>query len=144
MTGRNRLIAQALTYSGTLPFMLAIAAILVRWNPAGAQHDVALYGAIIVSFLSGIQWGVFLQADEKSPYNLFIISNVFALAAWASLLMGSALASFSIQLACLALILLLDYRLARVGLIPRWFYDLRRNATGIVIVSLNILLLLRI
>ena len=87
-----------LTYLGFLPFLLAL--LMAAYGQFGLAelvgHELRFarfksytvahtYGAVIVAFLAGIQWGVSLQQPPGKQY--FIISNVLALMAWLSLFM---------------------------------------------------------
>ncbi len=135
MTPKSIVLAKILTYSGVLPFAAAIFLMffpLMNLNPLMIAQT---YGSIIVSFLCGIHWAVSIFHEEKSPYNLLIASNLFALLAWASLLTSPQL-GLAIQSLCFISLLLIDLKLKNVGIVPLWFYELRRNATIIVVLSL--------
>lgn len=84
--------ARQLAYAGLLPFVLG--ALLVWLVREDAHPFVVLslqaYGALIVSFLGGIYWGVAFR--EVQPSNdLFVWGVVPALLAWPAVIMpGSA------------------------------------------------------
>lgn len=129
-------LAKILTFSGTLPL---IASAITRYLPV-AVWDSALiaktYSAVIISFLCGIHWAVYLFFAEKCPRNLLITSNVIALLAWVSLLFTHPLVTVLLQSLCFLYLLTLDLKLRDAGIIPEWFYSLRRNATIIVVLCL--------
>lgn len=129
-------LAKVLTYSGTIPLLACVGLI---FSPiAGVDNRLAAttYAAIIASFLCGIHWAIFLFFSEKCAYNLLITSNVLALLAWSSLLISFQEIAFIIQALCFLILLLLDFQLRNTGVLPEWFYHLRRNATIIVVSSL--------
>lgn len=136
MTQRQITLATMLTYSGTLPLVLAV----ILYHTPISGLDLALlartYAAIILSFLCGIHWAVYLFFATQCPRNLLITSNAVALTSWVSLLVASPLAVAALQPLCFLYLLSLDLKLRDAGVLPPWFYALRRNATGIVVVCL--------
>lgn len=136
----SQLLAESLTYAGTLP--LAGCALLLLMGFSGLNfHTIALaYGAVIVAFLSGIHWGLYLTVKRKPKVNLFISSNVLTLVAFAALLFMPQTIAYLLLILCFLGLLALDGQLNAAQIFPRWFYDLRRNATVIVVLSLLILI----
>lgn len=130
--------AKLLTYTGVLPFFICIAAILLNVQQVNGAFIAICYGAVIASFLSGIHWGIYLLSAQQFPVNLFILSNVTALFAWLSLLMPYSGGLF-LQILCFGYLLMLDYRLFKENIIPNWYYQLRVEATGVVILACIIL-----
>ena len=133
--GKQRL-AQFLVYSGALPFIASVCASLMGWEIFDARWYGISYGAIILSFLAGIHWGVYLFASSSCPQNLFITSNIAALLGWLSLLVYPHWVAFFLLILCFSWMLLLDHKLFRLDILPGWFYRLRVHATIIVIASL--------
>ncbi len=133
---RDMKLAQLLTYSGTLPLVACVA--LIFAPVAGIDNNLMArtYSAIILSFLCGIHWAAFLFFAEKCPRHLLITSNVVALLAWCSLLVTYQEIVFIFQASCFLFLLILDIQLRNTGVLPEWFYHLRRNATIIVVSSL--------
>lgn len=137
-------IANTLTYSGTLPLIgAAVLLHLPRIVPAAlpmAGLDAALiastYSAVIISFLCGIHWAAYLFFADRCPRHLLIISNIVALLAWVSLLLGNQLATTLLQAGCFVFLLALDVTLRNAGIHAEWFFRLRRNATLIVVICL--------
>ena len=112
--------------AGLIPFWALAIGLLLHGVPGTppAQLDAALatYGAIIVSFLGGIRWGLAVPAGDPGPN--YAISIVPSLVAWALLA-----APEPWRLAALALVALalgpIDLGLVRAGLAPAWFGRLR-------------------
>jgi hypothetical protein len=136
MTPRAITLAKALTYAGTLPLLAGVA---LQYAPIAGVDGQAMalrYAAIIVSFLCGIHWAVELFFAARTPRHLLLTSNATALLAWCSLLLPSLLLAFLLQAWCFLYLLTLDLKLRDAGILPAWFYGLRRNATIIVVVCL--------
>ncbi len=60
MNEKNILVARVLTYTGIMPFLFLGMAVALQ--ASGLDYSLALfaYGAVIISFLCGIHWAVFL------------------------------------------------------------------------------------
>ena len=125
-----------LGYLGLIPF-IALAGISA-FGPAG-WHSQALtalvaYGALILSFLGGITWGIAVR-ENHSDQRLYLISMVPFFMAWAALLLpGWA----GIWLLVLAFIVALvnDYTVSRMSMTPAWFRTMRTILTVVVVVCL--------
>mgnify|MGYP002066714968 CR=1 FL=1 len=106
--------------------------------PVTGDEAAALvsYGAIILSFMAGTHWGLYLSASERSAANLFITSNVVTLAAWAAFLAGPAILTLAVLGAGFVFLLYIDYGLrAREVLTPDYLRT-RLHATVIVVAAL--------
>lgn len=125
------------TYSGVLPFLFLPCYRLFTGNSTLFSLDVQTllmtYAAVIVAFIAGIHWGVFLF--RQCSLNLFLHSNIIALLAWASvlwtLLWGVAILAF-----CFVYLLWIDTVLVRQQLLEPWFYRLRVHASALALLSL--------
>lgn len=142
-----------LTYLGAIPFLYALALAaygamglnevfgtelrFVRFKSYMIAHT---YGAVIVGFLAGIQWGVSIHQPTDQQY--FIASNVLALLAWFSLFAFASLLGLSIITAAFLLALWVDRHAHHQGMIPTWFWHLRLRITTLVVASLIGLLLI--
>ena len=131
-----------LTYAGTLPFIacaiMPYAGMPTLENIGTFDYIARVYGLAIVCFLAGAHWGTFLYRRDESPDNLFITSNTIFLAAFfAFLLDAPALTLFVLILAFLCLIFV-DYRLLKAGLLTKYYFRMRTNATVIAVVSLAV------
>lgn len=138
----RRRTATALTFAGALPFVIALVALFFELPRADAiriflLEAVMLYGAVIASFVSGIHWGLHLDPAraERAELNLFVSSNICALAAWVALLLPMAHAPFLLLAVVFAALFAIDWSLFRKGLIERWFFALRLRISAIVVPS---------
>ena len=79
---KKQTLAQGLTYSGALPFLVCAicSALDVDIFELDFNRIFIIYGAVIAAFISGIHWGIYLF--KNSAQNLFIHSNVVTLLAW--------------------------------------------------------------
>jgi len=116
--------------AGLIPFVtLAVAEAagwrLFGWSPAFQHAALATYGALIVSFLGGIRWGLAVgMEDQRAARFEYALSVVPQLLAWVSLAVPApwdlrALAAIVIGLG------FLDYTLVFGGKAPTWFGRLR-------------------
>lgn len=144
MSNNEMRMAKRLTYAGTLPFIFCVFGLLLTKLNLSFHQIAGAYAAVIIAFLCGIHWAIYLFFAEKCPMNLLISSNILALVAWMSLLIHLAYITYIIQITCFAVLLLLDFKLTIQGILPKWFWKLRRNATLIVSLSLVTLLVMRI
>ena len=133
--------AAVLGLAGVLPFVAAAIGSL-QPGPLGAFALTALlaYGAVILSFLGGIHWG--LAIDRGSPSDSHLgIGVVPSLLGWVALLLGGSwglmllAAAFLVVLAC-------DLRLTSQGIAPPWFPRLRLVLTNAVVLCLIVALVL--
>lgn len=138
MNKKNILFAQILTYSGIIPFLLLGIAVIFHFNHLNYSLALFTYGGIILSFLCGIHWGIFLFFSQSCSRNLFIQSNAISLLGWLSILFGVSYYSVVLQVLCFLYLLILDLELYRNKVIPLWFFHIRRNAT--VVVSLLLII----
>jgi Protein of unknown function (DUF3429) len=141
MKPKQIMLANVLTYAGTLPLLAAaLGPLLSLATPAHAMFIATTYSAIIITFLAGMHWAVYVFFADTCPRNLLLTSNAAALLAWLSLLWPEQPWGFLLQNLCFLYLLTLDYKLHAAGILPQWFYALRRNATVIVVLSLSIMM----
>ncbi len=142
MQQKNTCLAKILTYSGTMLLIAcAVCAVAPSIIPLADIHTFVIaktYSAMILSFLCGIHWACYLFFAERCPRHLLLISNALALLAWLTLLVGHQSWGLSLHIFCFLYLLTLDHRLCAAGILPPWFYALRRNATMIVATSLGL------
>lgn len=138
MNEKNILTAQVLTYTGIIPFLFLGMAVVL--HASGLDYSLALfaYGAVIISFLCGIHWAVFLFFSQKCSRNLMLHSNATTLIGWLSVLPVMSHLTFLLQILSFSYLLILDLELYRNKIIPSWFFHLRLNATLIVVLLLVI------
>ena len=142
-----------LTYLGTTPFLIALVIAVyghlnlqeyfgneIRFARFKSYMIAHTYGAVIVAFLGGIQWGISL--NQKTDQQYFITSNVLALIAWFSLFSFASFIGITAIILAFILTLWVDRHAFHRDLIPSWFWQLRKTASCIVVLSLLALLLI--
>ena len=137
-SGRGRIPAAALWLglAGALPF-LALAAALFLAAPdlrPVALQAIAAYGAVILSFLGGIHWGLALQAGRPS-WSRLGPAVLPSLLGWAALLLAPVPGLLLLAAGFIAMALA-DHRTARAGAAPAWYPRLRWPLSGTVTASL--------
>ncbi len=135
-----------LTALGVVPFAAAgfAAAFAAPSTAEVAVGILAAYGAVILSFLGGIQWGLAMASPRSQRLPVWLtVSTVPALVAWASLALPSTAAIALLGSAFLA-VLVADHRLVGDAEVPPWFLRLRRRVTTGVVLILTATLLLRL
>lgn len=126
---------------GAIPFLGLAGAPLFLSGPAKllAAHAVVAYGAIILSFLGGVHWGLAVGSDHSSGGGKLsarlVVSVIPSLVGWAGLLIGEAMGLFILATAFAAM-LLVDLRAARLGEAPPWYPRLRIPLSLIVMAAL--------
>lgn len=124
------LVPLALGAGGLIPFVALAGIEAAGLAPFGLSPDfihaaLATYGALIVSFLGGIRWGLAVgMTDQRAARVEYVLSVVPQLLAWFSLAFPApwdlrALAGIVIALG------FIDYALVRNGKAPAWFGRLR-------------------
>ena len=127
---------------GVLPFLGCAAVILLGQSDLIEKASGALvaYGAVILSFLGGIQWGFATGYSHSANQNWALLRRLLtsvlpALVAWVGLLAPQE-TSFLFLSGAFLLVLIADIRAARSNEAPAWYPLLRWPLTLIVIVSL--------
>lgn len=128
--------------AGLLPFYWGAATLV--WPELGAwgiaqfgsrfvgPYVQLFYGAVILSFMSGVLWGFAAKTDGWVGYALSVIP-----ALWAFFMTGGGPVTASINLIAGFLgLLLLDAHFAREGLAPGWWMRLRVVLTTGVVIAL--------
>jgi hypothetical protein len=103
------------------------------------------FAAVILSYLGGIEWGLALQergGTERTRAVGLGLSTIPALAAWGILWAPSPRWQVGAALALFVVVWAADLWLARQGLIPSWFVDMRTAVTAAVCVILGVALYL--
>ncbi len=133
--------AKQLGALGVIPFLgLAIAAMM----GSGAWVNDALvallaYGAIILSFLGGVQWGFAVSSPDITPrqmFNRLSLSVAPSLIAWGALLLplGPGLVVLSVSF---ILVLMVDLRTVNRSGAPSWYPELRWPLTICAVAALS-------
>lgn len=135
MNKNKRCIAISLTFAGALPFYLIPSMYLFLSDMHETNLNLALriYAAVIISFLAGIHWGLFLLRDAS--INLFLHSNFVTLLAWLAASCESIYSSLVFAF-CFIYLLVIDRKLFEEEVLESWFMRLRLVITLVVLVSL--------
>jgi len=135
-------LANILTYLGLVPFVfltLLITNDVTTFSYTYPKEEFFLisYAAIINSFISGIYFGYAISSSRSNISNkLLILSNIIALLAWLSLIVGIKSTSIIILILCYILNLIMDYFCYKNNIIEKWFFNLRLRISLIVIFCL--------
>ena len=103
------------------------------------------FAAVVLSHLGGIEGGIALREEagtEKTRAVALGLSVVPSLAAWGLLWLPSSTWQVGAALALFVAVWAADLGLARQGLIPSWFVDMRTAVTALVCVILGVALYL--
>lgn len=138
----------ALGLAGLLPFAIgALVSTATEYDysqggyPLFVAKDgldlLALYGTIILAFMSGILWGFATKAHDAKATTGYLLSVIPAL--WALFMRGTTTSDtlFYLIIGFLGL-LVLDYFFSREGLTPPWWMRLRILLTTVVVFCLAI------
>ena len=134
-------LALWLGVSGLLPFVV-VACLSFFGAPvssATAVYALIAYGAVILSFLGGVHWGVALTRGQTngpaSQAVWYLISVAPSLVAWLALLLAPVPGLLILAVSFLVMIMV-DVHAARVEQVPIWYPRLRVRLSAVVILSL--------
>jgi len=136
--------ALILGLAGLIPFIWGAVTVMVPSLATWGQSTLGgrfigpfvqlFYGAIILSFMSGVLWGFATKATGQMATASYVLSVIPAL--WAFFMTGGGPTAAAVNLIVGFLgLLLLDWHFWRLGLAPPWWMHLRGLLTAIVIVS---------
>ena len=133
---------KCLSYAGLIPFIAALAGLLIL---ADAPRDLAMrallaYAAVILSFVGAVHWGYLLNSGPDNAPFLLGFSTLPNLTAWLSLLLADRIALLVLVLA-FPLLLLYEKFSALNSILPGWYMTMRARLTGIVTATLAIALI---
>ncbi len=133
--------AVALGVFGLVPLVACAAQIALGWPLAPrmtgpALYALTLYGAVVLSFLGGIQWGLAVaSADRSDAWRRYGLAIVPSLAAWAGAWIGgrTGLATLAAGFGIWCI-----YELWSTGLgeAPSWYGRLRVGLSVVAVASL--------
>ena len=137
--------ALILGLAGLIPFLWGALTVTVPSVALWGQSNLGgrfigpyvqlFYGAIILSFMSGVLWGFATKATGQMATASYVLSVIPAL--WAFFMTGGGPTTAAVNLIVGFLgLLLLDWHFWRLGLTPPWWMHLRGLLTAIVILSL--------
>jgi hypothetical protein len=132
-------MALALGVGGLFPFVTCAGAVVLKQQlPVLGDPARALlaYGAVILSFLGGVRWGLALRLEEsRFRSRQFVISVVPSIAAWLALMLAPG-AGFGLMAGLFIILWAEDRSLAAAGA-PPWYPRLRLLLTAVVVVALT-------
>jgi hypothetical protein len=134
-------IPSFLGWAGLVPFGLAAVGThsgidtLILYGFLGGTA----YGAVILSFLGAVHWGLAMQ-DDRSPY-WYVWSITPALSGFVILLLLDVGMRVVTLIPLFALAWSVDFKAANHGLIPNWYMRLRSKLTAGAVISLAAMLL---
>lgn len=114
---------------GLLPFVASAVALYLFDEP---MHDMAslslkVYGAVILSFLGGVHWGLAVARPEQpsdTQARTLIYSVIPSIVGWAALLLPTPAALLTLAVA-FVIMLVFDLSRTKAGLAPAWYPKLR-------------------
>ena len=135
MTG-SETTAKALGYAGLIPFVLFS---IGCWIPlpyvTNAPYILITYGAVILSFMGAVHWGVAIANKDQQQGKFFITSVLPALIAWPALLLAQSLA-LAILLAGFIGLYTYDRSVEKAQALPGWYIPMRTRLTAVVVLCL--------
>ena len=140
-----RRLAWIFAVTGAVIFAALTAMLFSTQNQVRIPGIAALvtFAAIVLSYLGGIEGGLALRDEAGTPQTraiAFSMSTLPSLAAWGVLWLPSPQWQLGASLALFIGVWSFDLWLARRGLVPSWFVDLRTAVTAVVAITLGIAL----
>jgi hypothetical protein len=118
--------------AGLIPFLATTVGLWVRGDEAFLRVGL-LYGAVILSFLGGVQWGFALHAKEgEGGPGRLIWSVLPSLAAWGAVMLDP-LSGPLVLAAGVFLAWLYEQRPLLRSRLPDWYRGLRHALTAVVV-----------
>jgi hypothetical protein len=128
--------AKALGYAGLIPFVVFS---IGCWIPlpyvTNAPYILITYGAVILSFMGAVHWGVAMANKDQQQGKFFISSVLPALIAWPALLLAQSLA-LVILLAGFIGLYTYDRSVEKAQALPGWYIPMRTRLTAVVVLCL--------
>lgn len=129
--------------TGAIPFVaLSFATLLASGDlQISLANALVLYGAIILSFLGGVHWGLAMAEGNGSPSpsvspGWLALSVTPSLLGWGAVLLPNLVASALVLSGGFVAMLIIDVRAADQLQVPAWYPKLRRPLTLTVALSL--------
>lgn len=130
-------IVKMLGAGGLLTFVTIAAALWVAPPSHNAWLATALiaYGAVILSFMGAVHWGLAIGSDRRDRNALYVLGVLPALTGWFATMLSPPAALSALAIA-FAAVPALDRMAIEKGLAPPWYRRLRRPLTAAVVASL--------
>lgn len=127
---------------GALPFVALAAATMFPDSPyrESAWFALSAYGAVILSFLGGVHWGLTIagfgpETTVCRTSRRLAYSVIPSLVGWGALLLPPSV-GLPVLAAAFAGAALFDSRTGRIGEAPAWYPKLRGPLSAVVVTSL--------
>ena len=138
-----RRLAWLLAITGTLIFGVMTAFLFTSENHIRIPAIAALvtFAAVVISYLGGIEFGLELHeegSNERTRTLAMSMSALPSLASWGVFWLGSPRQQIGTAIGLFVMVWVADLYLAKRGLIPSWFVDLRTAVTVIACVILGV------
>ena len=133
----------ALGYGGLVPFVACALASLALPEPEWRQvagRVLLGYGAVILSFLGGVHWGLVLAGRPAKSGGMLAVGVLPSLAGWATLLMPLETA-IAVQVGGFGGLWLYEHRVLGPGVLPTAYIAMRRWLTLVACASLAVVLM---
>ena len=137
--------ARLLGYAGIIPFAALTFALFAMPEGTTAPLRTALiaYGAVILSFIGGIIWGIGLRLPDSpktGAHSLYLYSIIPSLLGWIAVLLPVAVGTLVLAVS-FVMALVHDRSLTRDGHLPDWFGAMRLHLTTALVLCLLVSLL---
>jgi hypothetical protein len=122
--------ASALGYGGLVPFVAAVLGIALLDGELRVLATRALlaYGAVILSFLGAVHWGLLLARPVPAVPGRLLAGVLPALAGWVALLLPQRY-GLALLVVAFGAFWLYEHRLLGATILPDAYLNLRRNLT---------------
>jgi len=122
--------ASALGYGGLVPFAAAVlGVVLLDGEPrALASRALLAYGAVILSFLGAVHWGLVLAKPSSDSGRRLLVGVLPSLAGWIALLLPARL-GLALLIVAFGAFWLYEHRVLGERFLPAPYLGLRRSLT---------------
>lgn len=124
--------AELLGYGGLVPLYGCLLLLVFTWPGETGTivlRTEVLYGAIVLAFLGGTRWGMAIVAGvDFQQIGALMLTTLPALVAWLVLFVGP-IHQILILMAGFGLAFIADRLMARKGLVPAWYENMRLTLT---------------
>ncbi len=130
-----------LGWAGVIPFAALTAMTIADghqwsgWSSTDSIKALVTYGAIILSFMGGVQWGLEMARAQGQGAAGFAASVLPALAAFAASFVDT-FAALLMLIAGFVMLLAYDQARLRAGIGPAWYGGLRLQLSSAVVLCL--------
>jgi hypothetical protein len=118
----------ALGYAGIVPFVAGVFGIVLLEGDARllAVRALSAYGAVILSFLGAVHWGLLLRRPDPPVASRLLFGALPALAGWIALLLPGRI-GLALLVVAFGSFWLYEHRALPDGWLPDGYLRLRRN-----------------